>query len=56
MCRKSRDDIPGQIAELHGIKESDYLEFTPIGYERLKSKRHKRGRRNGQNEEKGRFL
>jgi len=23
--------LPSQIAELHGIAEGDYLEFTPIG-------------------------
>ncbi|RLF47517.1 MAG: hypothetical protein DRN29_02325, partial [Thermoplasmata archaeon] len=24
--------IPSQIAELHDIKEGDYMEFEPIGY------------------------
>jgi len=36
---KSRDDIPGQIAELHGIKEGDYLEFMLIGYGEFKIKK-----------------
>ena len=32
MCGKSLAiTIPRQIAELHGIREGDYMEFEPIG-------------------------
>ena len=32
MCGESLAiTIPRQIAELHGIKEGDYMEFEPIG-------------------------
>jgi len=31
--------IPSQIAQLHDIKEGDYLEFTPIGYGEFKIKK-----------------
>jgi AbrB family looped-hinge helix DNA binding protein len=32
MCSESLAiTIPSQIAELHNIKEGDYMEFTPIG-------------------------
>ena len=33
--------IPSQIAELHDIKEGDYMEFEPIGYEEFKLKKVK---------------
>ena len=31
--------IPSQIAQLHDIREGDYLEFTPIGYGEFKIKK-----------------
>ncbi|MEA2055087.1 MAG: AbrB/MazE/SpoVT family DNA-binding domain-containing protein [Candidatus Thermoplasmatota archaeon] len=31
--------IPSQIAQLHDIKEGDYLEFAPIGYGEFKIKK-----------------
>jgi len=41
--------IPSQIAQLHDIKEGDYLEFTPIGYGEFKIKKveKQRNRRSG---------
>lgn len=33
--------IPSQIAELHGIKPGDYMEFEPIGYGEFKLKKVK---------------
>jgi len=31
--------IPSKIAELHGIHEGDYVEFTPIGTGEFKIKK-----------------
>lgn len=40
MCGESLAvTIPSQIAQLHDIKEGDYLEFTPIGYGEFKIKK-----------------
>ncbi len=33
--------IPSQIAELHNIKEGDYMEFEPIGSGEFKIKKMK---------------
>lgn len=33
--------IPSQIAQLHDIKEGDYMEFEPIGYGEFKLKKVK---------------
>jgi hypothetical protein len=31
--------IPSQSAALHNIKEGDYIEFTPIGYNEFRIKK-----------------
>ena len=43
MCGESLAiTIPSQIAELHGIKEGDFMEFTPIGTGEFKIKKVKK--------------
>ncbi len=40
MCGESLAiTIPSQIAEMHNIREGDYMEFTPIGSGEFKLKK-----------------